>query len=177
MEQLDILALRERFVQQNIVLCFNGPFSSMLIQETGRALRNYMGRLSESPSAVMDVFSVYIETTQNIHKYALAQNFDERQATATVVVSRADSGTYIVSVGNIVKKTDGEVLSERIRSLAKMEKYELKAAYKAQLRQPRHSAGAGLGLIAVARKAREPLKASLKSLDKDYAFFSLRVVI
>jgi hypothetical protein len=180
MGQIDVLALREMFTRQNILLCFNGPFSTTLIQEIGQALRSYMGGLSESPSAVMDVFSVYIETTQNIHNYAAAKGFDESYASATVVVSRSGHGKYIVNAGNIVEQVDGQVLGERIRMLAKMDKAELKAAYKTQLRQPRDPAlktGAGLGLIEVARKASEPLVCSLKSLDNDYAFFSLRVVI
>jgi hypothetical protein len=180
MGQLDVLTLRETFTQQNIMLCFNGPFSTTLIQEIGQALRTYMGGLAESPSAVMDVFSVYIETTQNIRNYTAVKGFDEFRAAATVVVSRNDGGKYVVSAGNVVEQADGEMLCERIRLLAGMNKPELKAAYKAQLRQPRDPAlksGAGLGLIDVARKASEPLVCSLTPLDSGYAFFSLRVVI
>jgi hypothetical protein len=61
-----------------------------------------------------------------------------------------------------------------------LDKTALKAAYKEQLRKPRDadaSSGAGLGLIDIARKASEPLSASLTSHSDGRAFFSLRAVI
>ena len=167
-------------VPQNILLCFNGPFSTGLIQEIGQALRNYLGGLAESPSSVTDVFSVYIETTQNIRNYATSKGFDEIKSAATVVVSRDSQGKYIVSSGNVVEQADGQALCERIRALACMDKAELKSAYKTQLKQPRDpslKSGAGLGLIEVARKSSEPLVCSLTPLDPELAFFSLRAVI
>ena len=57
-----------------------------------------------------------------------------------------------------------------------MDKAQLKAAYKTQLRQPREegaTSGAGLGLIDVARKSSLPLKASLSQIDENRAFLSL----
>ena len=62
-----------------------------------------------------------------------------------------------------------------------MSKSELKAAYKAQLRQPRDEealSGAGLGLVDVARKSVEPLRARISSTDgENRVFFSLSAVI
>ena len=69
---IDLLAIREIFNRQNIMLCFNGPVTAPLIEEIGTALRKHMEGLEESPSAVSDVFSVYIEMAQNIRRYAQA---------------------------------------------------------------------------------------------------------
>lgn len=52
--------------------CFNGPVTAPLIEEIGTALRKHMEGLEELPSAVADVFSVYIEMAQNIRRYAQA---------------------------------------------------------------------------------------------------------
>jgi hypothetical protein len=70
---IDLLAIREIFNRQNIMLCFNGPVTAPLIEEIGTALRKHMEGLQVSPSAVSDVFSVYIEMAQNIRRYAQAQ--------------------------------------------------------------------------------------------------------
>ncbi|WP_420467250.1 biofilm regulation protein kinase SiaB [Panacagrimonas sp.] len=180
MNDLDLFALRETYHRQRIMLCFNGPISRSLIEEIGNALRNYLQREQAHPSEALDVFSVYIEMTQNIRHYASARGYDEYRSAATVVIGRNDAGRYMVSAGNVVDRADGERLIGRIGELCAMDKAELKAAYKTALRaaKPEGAAsGAGLGLIDMARKASEPMDARLRELDAQHAFFSLQVVI
>lgn len=136
MEHLDLFAMRERFNDQQIMLCFNGPISRSLIEEIGNALRNYLSAEHAHPSAAMDVFAVYIEMTQNISHYTRLKDWTEQEAGATVVVSRNDNGRYVVSAGNIVDMPDGQQLVEAVEQLARMDKSQLKAAYKEQLRRP-----------------------------------------
>lgn len=176
----EVFSLRETFMQQQIMLCFNGPFTAGLIDEIGKALRNHLQSLAESSAAVSDVFSVYIEMTQNIRNYTLAHNLTDDAAISTIIVSRTSDGHYIVSAGNVVQPDDGRQLQEKIAELAVLDKAELKTRFKTQLRQPRtelEGRGAGLGLIDMARKASQPLVAELRPLDEQRAFFSLRVVL
>lgn len=180
METIDLFGLREHFSKSRILLCFNGPISRSLIEEIGNALKNYLQADNAQPSAAMDVFSVYVEMTQNIRHYAMAHGYDELQGSATVVVARDEEGHYLVQAGNLVEKADGEALLARVQDLARMDKAELKTAYKTQLRQPRDEnavSGAGLGLIDVARKSAQPLSASLSHMGEQHAFFSLRATI
>ena len=69
---MDLLTLRDQFDKQRVLLSFNGPISHSLIEEIGKAIRNYLNSESAAPSAAMDVFSTYIEMTQNISHYATA---------------------------------------------------------------------------------------------------------
>ncbi|ARP83749.1 hypothetical protein CAL12_25025 [Bordetella genomosp. 8] len=180
MKASDLYALRERFNQDRTLLCFNGPISRSLIEEIGNALKNYLETQEARPAEAMDVFSAYIEMTQNIRQYALQQGYGDADAAATVVISRDQEGRYTVSAGNRVEPADGERLVARVHQLAAMDKAELKAAYKTQLRQPRDPAattGAGLGLIDLARRATAGIEASLSSHGDGRAFFSLSVVI
>lgn len=180
MESIDLFAMRERFNSQQIMLCFNGPISRSLIEEIGNALRNYLSADHAHPSAAMDVFAVYIEMTQNISHYTRTQGWSEQESEATVVVSRDDDGHYVVSAGNIILESDGQGLLNAVESLADLDKAQLKAAYKEQLRKPRDAektSGAGLGLIDIARKASQPLRAHLQPISDDRSFFSLRAVI
>ena len=180
MESIDLFSMRERFNSQQIMLCFNGPISRSLIEEIGNALRNYLSADHAHPSAAMDVFAVYIEMTQNISHYPRTQGWSEQESGATVVVSRDDDGHYVVSAGNIIAEGDGQRLLDAVESLAGLDKAELKAAYKEQLRKPRDaekSSGAGLGLIDIARKASQPLRARIQPISEGRSFFSLRAVI
>jgi hypothetical protein len=180
MEQIDVLSLREAFNRQGIMLCFNGPFSASLIEEIGLALRKHMESFNASQSAVSDVFSAYIEMTQNIRHYTRHKGFSGSDAHAVLIVSRCEDGAYSVCSGNVVDAGDGSALMARLSRLAGLNREQLKLEYKTQLRQPRDPAaatGAGLGLIDLARKARAPLFGTLKALDETRSFFSLRAVI
>jgi hypothetical protein len=180
MESIDLLELRTHFNRGGILLCFNGPISRSLIEEIGNALKTYLQADNLQPSAAMDVFGIYVEMTQNIRHYAKAHDYDEASSSATVVVARDGSGHYVIQAGNLVEKTDGEILLARINALAAMDKAALKAAYKTQLHQPRDKnamSGAGLGLIDIARKSTAPLQANLAHVDDEHAFFVLRAAI
>ncbi|QNM95883.1 biofilm regulation protein kinase SiaB [Chitinimonas koreensis] len=180
MDTSDLYQLREYFNRQHMLLCFNGPISRSLIEEIGNALKNYLQADQAQPSAAMDVFGVYIEMSQNIRHYAISHGYDEQTASATVVIARDDAGRYVVSAGNLVEVADGQALLARVQELAGLDKAQLKARYKEQLRKPREdgvASGAGLGLIDIARKAGAPLSASLAEHPDGRAFFSLRAVI
>jgi hypothetical protein len=187
MDHADLYLLRETYLRKNILLCFNGPFSQGLIEEIGIALRNHLHGLSaktdehtSSPSAAMDVFAVYIELSQNIQHYTREHGYADWDASATVVIGRDADGRYEVSAGNIVEPTDGHALASRVHALAAMDKSQLRAAYKEQLRKPHDSTSgsAGLGLIDIARKASAPISCELQPVNSGARlFFSLRVVI
>ena len=174
----DLYELRERFDDEKILLCFNGPISRSLIEEIGNALRNYLKSEQASPASAIDVFAVYIELTQNIRHYALKSELAGADM-ATVVVSFRD-GHYHISAGNLVRQKDGDAVQSAVNALAGLDKIELKKRYKEQLRKPRDeqaTTGAGLGLIDMARKATAPVQASLKPLANDTGYLSLSVQI
>ena len=180
MNATDLFSLRAGLQQTNTLLCFNGPISRGLLEEFGNALKRYLELEQAQSTQISDVFSVYIEMTQNIRRYALSRGYDDNRATATVIISRSDDGHYMVSAGNVVCLAHGQALAERIRGFAGLDKAQLKAAYKEQLRKPRDPANpeaVGLGLIEIARRATAPLQASLTAQEDGDAFFSLSVII
>jgi len=178
MSSPDLYDLREIFDRQQIMVCFNGPINAALIEEIGRALRDYLNHQQEAPSAVADIFSVYIEMTQNIRRYADQHPELAGASNAAIIVSREDDH-YVVSAGNVVASDDGVALKERVAGLSGLDRAALKALFKTQLRQPREglNGSAGLGLIDMARKASRPLSATVREIDAARSFLSLRVVL
>jgi len=180
MHQDELYALREQFDRERIMLCFNGPISRSLIEEIGNALRRYLESEQTLPGAATDVFASYIEMTQNIRHYAARKGYSDFDAGATVIIARDVDGRHVVSAGNLVELDDGRALLARIEALAGMDRAALKAAWKAQLRQPRDEAspsGAGLGLIDIARRCSAPLTAGLAPHSDGRGFFSLRATV
>ena len=179
MNHEDLYSLRETYNAKRILLCFNGPFSQGLIEELGDALKNHVQHEKTPSSSAFDVFTAYIEVAQNIREYALAKGYDEKQASATVVISQDLSGHYVISAGNFVEPEDGPILVERINALARMDKTELKQLFKKRLHEPREGDHrAGLGLIDLARKSSVPFSCSSYPVDaQTRCFFTIRVVI
>ncbi len=180
MNAVDLYQVRLSFDQQQIMLAFNGPVTQSLIEELGTALKSHLEREALSGNAAMDVFAVYIEMTQNIRHYTVQKHLSELDSSAVVVIGKTNAGAYFVSAGNIVNIADGAALEGKVKSLAVLDKAQLRAAYKEQMRQPRDqtvSSGAGLGLIDMARKASFPVESTLRDLGDGRGFFSLYVVI
>jgi hypothetical protein len=175
-----LISLREFFSNHQILICFNGPISTNLIGEIGSALKEHIESNHAPELEVMDVFSVYIEMSQNIRNYATSHGFSDSESSATVVIAAAEAGHYAVCAGNLVEMADGQALLKRIHELADCNKAQLKLLYKKQLRQPISQTpgqGAGLGLIEIARRSSQPMEASLDPLEPGRAFFSLRAII
>ncbi|KAF0653756.1 hypothetical protein L107_05288 [Cyanobium sp. Copco_Reservoir_LC18] len=175
-----LMSLREFFSDYRILICFNGPISTTLIGEIGSALKEHIESNHAPELEVMDVFSVYIEMSQNIRNYATSHGFSDAESSATVVIAAAEAGHYAVCAGNLVEMEDGKALLKRIHELADCDKAQLKVLYKQQLRQPHSQTpgqGAGLGLIEIARRSTQPMEASLDPLEAGRAFFSLRAII
>ena len=178
----ELYDLRRGLTEHGVLLCFNGSFDHGIIEELGTAVKRYLQTEEAQKSAVTDIFSVYIEATQNVRNYAARADVtdDERRrlANGIVVISRQED-RYRISSGNLVCRTDAEALGERLKALRGLDKAVLKERFKQQLRSPLppEAQGAGLGLLDMARRASEPFEYSLLPDGDDYVFFSLQVVI
>lgn len=179
MQQETVLQLREIFERCNIILSFNGPISQSLIEELGQAIRHYLEAQTQTRQAVSDVFSVYIELTQNIRHYA-ATAADEaerlRLNAGTVIIAR-EGEHFLIVAGNQVRRADAPALTERLDRLSAMDRAQIRAAYKERLRQPvpEGARGAGLGLLQICRVSAAPLQHAQAELDQGYVYFTLTV--
>ena len=98
--------LRGTLSSQGALICFNGPFIHSIIEELGKAVRKYLETEEVQKSALMDVFSVYIEATQNVANYANRGEWreDERlKLNAGIIVIGRDGDRYVVQSGNPVR--------------------------------------------------------------------------
>ncbi len=179
MPKYELLQLRKEFTDKGIMICFNGPFSHSIIEEIGNAVRRYLEREEAKKDAVMDVFAVYIEQTQNVRNYMAARKFPAAVLDSAILVIARKDGKYAISSGNLIEKGDTPTLLARLERINGLDKAALKRLYKEQLRRELQpcSSGAGVGLIDIARRASEKLAYHFQDLDGSYDFFSLTVII
>jgi len=177
---MNLFALKEQLREAGILISFSGSFSHSIIEELGTAVKKYLESSESQKSAMMDVFSVYIEAAQNVRNYheRLGESGQGDADSSIVVIAKNDS-RYRIYAGNAVIAADVGPLAARLDHLASLDKAGLKLAYKTQLRAERgpQDRGAGLGLIEIARRASAPLEYTFTPLPDGRSYFSLSVEI
>lgn len=181
MDIANLYQLRESYNREGVLICFAGPFSHSIIEELGNAVKRYLEAEQLTKASLMDVFSIFIEQTQNVRNYARQKagqgNAEQDFSSGIVVIGKCDD-KYAICAGNIVERADIQVAIDKLERLRGLDRAGLKAAYKEQLRQEqRPDQGGGLGLIDMARKASEPLEYALRPIDERYCFFSLKATV
>jgi len=177
MEHNDLYNLRQIANERGVLISFAGPFSHGIIEEIGQAITRYLESETLTKAYLMDVFSVFIEQAQNVRNYAnkmASQGNKDHDFNHGIVTIGKKDNHHIVCSGNFIRRCDVSPLAAKLDQLHNLDSKELKVLYKQQLRKERKPGeGGGLGLIDMSRKSSLPLAYEMRTLDKDYSFFSL----
>ncbi len=180
--QTNLLELQKTLQNFGVLISFSGRFSQEIIEELGDAVKKYLETESISQTETYNVFSIFIEQTQNIKNYcgrkAASPNLDRIANSGIVTIGKSTHGHY-VSAGNLIEVADTQKFTAQLDIVAAMDKMALKQYYKQQLKAdiPPGSNGAGLGLIDMARKASRPLEYSIQKIDQAVCFFTLKAYV
>ena len=114
-------------------------------------------------------------TSYNVCYTKLLRLGDECIGTGQIMVGRSDDQFY-VACGNAVRRDREDRIRERLDTVNRMSRDELKAYYKEQRRlgPDQESCGAGLGFIEMARKASRPLQYRFDPIDESTSFFAVK---
>jgi hypothetical protein len=131
------------------------------------------------------VFAIFVEQMQNMIRYS-AEKVPPQARPDTplelrygVLTIGQENGDYVVHAGNLIHHVDVQRLRGRLSALSRMDREQLKAAYKEQLKaEPdEHSKGAGIGFIEIARRASKPIEFDFMDVDEEYVFFALKACV
>jgi hypothetical protein len=180
--EINLIDLQKFLQGYGVLISFSGRFSQEIIEELGDAVKKHLESEATSQNDTFNVFSVFIEQTQNIKNYSARKSgstLGERIANSGIVAIGKSGTGYFVSSGNLIDSRDVGLLAAKLDVLIAQDKAGLKKLYKQQLKKdmPPGATGAGLGLIDIARKASQPLKYSMVRLDEDSSFFTLQVQV
>ncbi|MFD0673607.1 SiaB family protein kinase [Cohnella sp. GCM10027633] len=179
-----LLEVRDLLRKNGILITFSGKLSQQLIEEYGEAVKTYLENEDQSTKEIIHTFSIFIEQTQNIKNYcatrAESAAKDRIAQSSIVTIGMNESGNFISS-GNLIENADLPALKSRIDAILQLDKDELKKLYKERLRQGLSDnpaeAGAGVGLIDMARKASLPLEYTVTPQGDELSFFTLKAVV
>ena len=180
-----LYGLRENLRSQGIVFAYSGYITENILSGVGEALKRKLALEDADTKTIRNVFAVFVEQMQNIIRYsaeALAPTdpggtLEElRYGILTIGQSGRD---YVVCAGNLVHAGDVPDLRAQLSAIQAMNRDQLKAAYKEQLRAGPNdnSKGAGVGLIEIARRASDPIDFDFMDIDGGQAFFALKATI
>jgi Family of unknown function (DUF6272) len=169
--------------EQGIIFSFSGYLSEGVLYSLGEALRQKMTLEETDITTVKKVFSVFVEQSQNIIRYSadkVAGSADQGvELSSGMVTIGRENGHFCIVCANLMQQNRVEKLRERLELLRHMDKDEIKAFYREQLRDvpDEDSRGGTIGLIEIARRASTPIEFDFSPVNADTAFFCLRVLI
>jgi hypothetical protein len=179
----DLFNFYKDLKDDGIIFCFSGPTSQGIVEGVGEALKQKMQIEETTGKTARNLFSVFVEQMQNVIHYSAesvvgSDKEDEELRYGIVIVGQEQEKFYVLS-GNFIEKSQGDEIEKKLGAIQKMNKKEMKAYFKEQIRKEPgpSSKGAGLGFIETARKSSEPIEFSIEQVDENFCFFSIKAVI
>lgn len=176
-------AFKRMLDERGILFSFSGYLSEGILYSLGDTLRQKMTLDETDLTTIKKVFSVFIEQAQNIIRYSaekvLGTVGKSVELSSGMVTIGTEEGRFFIVCANTILEEDVPRLKQRLELLQKMDKDEIKAYYKEQLREApdEKSRGATIGLIEIARRASEPIQFDFERIDAEKFFFCLKVSI
>jgi hypothetical protein len=161
------LKFRKELDDRGICFSYSGYLTEDILSGIGNALRTKMLIDQTEEKVSRAVFSAFVEQVQNVIRYSAetsqASSADEPKNEGTqltlpyglVAIGEYPDGQRFVTCCNMVHSGDTENLVAQLESIRGLDRKELGALMRQQLRAgpPEGSKGAGVGFIAIAREA------------------------
>ncbi len=156
-----------------INLVYEGEVTQEITKTFTSLTERSLAKTEESNMVQRKVFHVMVECLQNISKHADSLEGEEEKRGIVMVSHGKES--YNIITGNVIRNEKIPALKESLEKVNSLEKEDLSALYKKQMREGRISekGGAGLGLIDIAKKTGSKLDYQFKELNDDVSFFIL----
>lgn len=155
-----------------ILMSHFGVFSYDLINSLADFTEELMISNNERKSMIKRVFSIFIESLQNISKHG---RLDEDELQKGLLIFYKKDDKYFLVLGNIVENTVIEKLISRLSELNTLSQEEVVERYKSVLSRSilSNSGGGGLGLITIKMKAQSHLMYNFDKISEDNSMFTL----
>lgn len=158
--------------QHQVIFYYVGYFSQHIVAAMSDAVKLQLEVAGVAGPTRRRLFSSFVEMAQNIIHYSAdsltATSLDSGELRhGSVCIRRESDGGFLLLCANPVEPDIADALRVKLEALRSMTLEEIKQAYRQTLREetPEGSKGAGMGLLTVARDAREPLEFDFDAAD------------
>ncbi len=170
--------------KKGVIFYYSGALSQNVIATISDILRQRFENDDTKSKNSRKLFSSFIEMIQNALHYSPICPHTTSEKLGAVAVGKTENDLYIIC-GNFVDKKYVGRISEKIDNVNNMSRDEVKAAYRAQLKNDHHhdeddvSKGAGLGLLTLARDSKSSIEYSFRDVDgyeSEYSELHLKTI-
>jgi hypothetical protein len=164
--------------ENDIMLVYCGDFS----QELNKTLLSFTERKFKTENVEDNtrrkIFNIMVEVPQNISKNKVdaGENIPDFEA---IFMLGTNNNDYILISSNLIRNEKIAPLRDRIEQVNSLDKEGLKNLYKEVRLNASFSdkAGAGIGIIDIARKSENKLEYSFVEMNNEYSVFSFLIRI
>ncbi len=173
-----VLNVYDEMSENGISIVYLGEFHHQITKMFTSMAEDDMDRKDEEKSTIRKVYSVMVETLQNMAKHS-DEITDRYNIGKGLFMIGKKNDTYYIITSNKVTNSKKIDLEKAVIEVNAASRDELKEMYKKQITEGRISdkGGAGLGLIEIARRTRNKLVYQFLPFDENTQFFLLKVEI
>ncbi len=163
-----------------IFLSYGGFLSQALISSMTEALEKEAEYNDISMSDSNNIFTVFIELSQNMMNYSKAANVNDAsfRPQGLILVSKSVEGNYNIHSQNIISLQDKEKIEPKLLEVQSLDREGIKARYR-ELRksgQHTHGKGGGIGFYEIAKRC-DLLEYEFNQINEDKFYFYLKITI
>lgn len=180
----ELFDIRTVLRKQGIIFAYSGYVTETVLMGVGDAIKQKLLLDDANTKTLRSVFAVFVEQMQNMIRYSAEKVPPSDTESPTeirygILTIGREGDDYVIHAGNLVARSEVERLRERLSQIRGMNKEELRALYKEQLRSgpEEGSKGAGLGFMEIARRASKPIEFDFADVDDEHAFFALKASV
>jgi hypothetical protein len=176
---MDINAVQQMVDNDGIVfLSYGGYLSQTLISGMTEALEKEAEDNGITMSVSNNLFTIFIELSQNMMNYSKTLNEDKIKAQGLILVSKDSDFNYHIHSQNIVSLADKEKIEPKLLEIQSLDKDGIKKRYR-ELRksgQNTHGKGGGIGFYEIAKKC-DNIEYNFTKIQEDRFYFHVKTTI
>ena len=160
-----------------VFLIYGGFLTQPIISGLTSALENEVESGELSVAASTNLFTIFIELAQNMMNYSKINNSHDSKGLILVGMDKEQTHYYILS-RNVIDKDDKVKVEARLKELDGLDKDELRKLYREKRKSGRdkHTKGAGIGFVEVARRC-DHMEYKFDTYNDDKYYFTIKTKI
>jgi len=170
--------LMKHVVDNNFEYIYKGQFTPEITANILSLTENNLIKANNPNQFRRKVYFIIVECLQNITRHQTKWNNTSFEQSGIFILQKK-SDSYVITTGNVIDQSNVESLKYKIDLVNNLNIEELRDYYSNVLQTGSISerGGAGLGLIAIARKSLTKFNYGFKTIDENHSFFYLSIEV
>ncbi|RLA81472.1 MAG: hypothetical protein DRG78_09205 [Epsilonproteobacteria bacterium] len=144
------------------------------------ALENETEKNNVGMGIANNIFTIFIELSQNMMNYSKNKNKDCRVIApgGLIVVSKSTEGNYFINSQNIVSIEDKEKIEPKLLDIVALDRDGIKRRYKELRRSGKntHEKGGGIGFYEIAKRC-DKVEYNFEKINEDKFYFHIKTEV